>query len=332
MYERPRIQGVVYTDTMDGQHKTLDRNKYDQVFAMGFHLSAVYPIESKGYAGDALKQFIPDFGVPVKIICDGSNEQTKQETTFMEQVRKHHINIHTTKPNRHNQSKVEGVIRELRKNWFCTMQRKRVPRRLWDYGLMWVSEVRVRTSSDAADLKGRTPLEQITRDTVDISRYLDFSFYDWSWYHDNAALGLTKLGRWLGVAHKVGGLMSYWILTVNCTVIARTTVQRVTSLEMQLVHMKDRVQAFDEAIKAKIKDSDHTILEGGKTQPYNWTDHPFEEDPDFIEEFHDVISNNELKEANETFTTNFYDMNLNMELAIPQGDSLEPRLATSITK
>ena len=59
--------------------------------------------------------------------------------------------------------------------------------------------------------------------------------------------------------------MSYWILTVNCTVIARTTVQRVTSLEMQLVHMKDRAQAFDEAIKAKIKDSDHTILEGGKT-------------------------------------------------------------------
>ena len=31
----------------------------------------------------------------------------------MEQVRKHHIDIHTTKPNRHNQSKVEGVIREL---------------------------------------------------------------------------------------------------------------------------------------------------------------------------------------------------------------------------
>ena len=29
----------------------------------------------------------------------------------MEQVRKHHIDIHTTEPNRHNQSKVEGVIR-----------------------------------------------------------------------------------------------------------------------------------------------------------------------------------------------------------------------------
>ena len=245
----------------------------------------------------------------------------------MEQVRKHHIDVHTTEPNRHNQSKVEGIICELRKNWFCTMHRKRVPRRLWDYGLKWVSEVRVRTSSDAADLKGQTPLERITRDTVDISKYLDFGFYDWCWYHENAGLGPTKLGRWLGVAHKVGGHMSYWILTVNCTVIARMTVQRVASLEMQSTHMKERVQVFNEAIKAKIKDSEHTILEGGKTQPYNWTDHPFEEDPVLTKEFLEVVSNNELKEAADTFTPDVYDMYLNMELAIPQGDSLEPRLA-----
>ena len=246
---------------------------------------------------------------------------------FMEQVRKHHIDIHTTEPGRYNQSKVEGVIRELRKNWFRTMQRKRVPKRLWDYGLKWVSEVHVRTSSDAMDLRGRTPLEWITGDTVDISKYLDFGFYDWCWYHKNTGLGPTKLGRWLGVAHKVGGLMSYWVLTINCTVSARMTVQRVTSLEMQATHMKERTQAFDEATKAKIKDSKHTILEGGKKQPYDWNDHPFEEDPDFAEEFHEVISYNELEEADDAFTPDVYDTYLNMELAIPQGDSLEPRLA-----
>ena len=176
----------------------------------------------------------------------------------MEQVWKHHIDIHTTEPGRYNQSKVEGVIRELRKNWFRTMHRKRVPKRLWDYSLKWVSEVHVRTLSDATDLKGWTPLEWITGDTVDISEYLDFSFYDWCRYHENAGLGPTMLGRWLGVAHKVGGLMSYWVLTINCTVITRTTVQRVTSLEMQATHIKKRTQAFNEARKAKIKDSKHT--------------------------------------------------------------------------
>ena len=61
MYERPQIRGVVYTDTIDGQHKSLDGNKYAQVFVTDFHFSAVYPMESKGHAGDALKQFIADF-------------------------------------------------------------------------------------------------------------------------------------------------------------------------------------------------------------------------------------------------------------------------------
>ena len=68
-------------------------------FATDFHFSAVYPIESKGYAGDAVKQFIADFELPDKLICDGSKEQTRQGMTFMEQVRKHHIDIHTTEPN-----------------------------------------------------------------------------------------------------------------------------------------------------------------------------------------------------------------------------------------
>ena len=130
MYERPRILGVVYSNMMDGQHKSLDRNKYAQVFATDFHFSAVYLMEFKGHAGDALKQFIAYFRVPDKIIGDGSKEQTKRGATIMEQVRKHHINIHTTEPNQYNQSKVEGIIHELWKNWFCSMHPKRVPKRL----------------------------------------------------------------------------------------------------------------------------------------------------------------------------------------------------------
>ena len=40
-----------------------------------------------------------------------------------------------------------------------------------------------------------------------------------------------------------------------------------------------------------------------------------------------MISNNELKEADDAFTPDVYGMYLNMELAIPQWGSLEPRLA-----
>ena len=84
------------------------------------------------------------------------------------------------------------------------MVKKNVPRRLWDYGLRWVCEVQNRTANSARDLGGRCPLEKVTGKSVDISEYLDFGFYDWVWYKENAGLGETKLGRWLGVSHKVG--------------------------------------------------------------------------------------------------------------------------------
>ena len=97
MYKRPRLHGVVYTDTMHGHFKSLDGNKYAQIFATEDYFAAAYPMESKALAGDALKEFITDYGVPDKIIMDGAGEQTGKRSTFMEQVQKHHID-HVTEP------------------------------------------------------------------------------------------------------------------------------------------------------------------------------------------------------------------------------------------
>ena len=126
MYERPRLCGVVYTDTMHGHFKSLDGNKYAQIFATEDYFAAAYPMESKALAGDALKEFITDYSVPDKIIMDGAGEQTGKRSTFMEQVQKHHIDYHVMEPERYNQSRVEGVIREIRKKWFRVMTRKYV--------------------------------------------------------------------------------------------------------------------------------------------------------------------------------------------------------------
>ena len=109
------------------------------------YFAAAYPMESKALAGDALKEFITDYGVPDKIIMDGAGEQTGKRSTFMEQVRKHHNDYHVTEPERYNQSRVEGVIREIRKKWFRVMTKKYVPKWLWDYGLRWV--VKIKTNS-----------------------------------------------------------------------------------------------------------------------------------------------------------------------------------------
>ena len=64
MYDRPRLCGVVYTDTMHGHIKSLDGNKYAQIFATEEFFVAAYLMESKTLAGNALKEFITNNGVP----------------------------------------------------------------------------------------------------------------------------------------------------------------------------------------------------------------------------------------------------------------------------
>ena len=301
-----------------------------QVFVNNSFFAVSYPMGKKSSAGQALKQFIVEFGVPDRIVCDSSGEQTEKRTEFTATVRKHGIDLHLTEPDCHNQSKVEGVIWELRKRWFRVMLKQRVPNHLWDYGIRWVCENMQCTASNSGHLQGRTPLEQLTGDTPDISEHLDFSFYDWCWYNDNAGLGETKLGHWLGVSHHVGSLMSYWILTLKGHVISQMTVSRVTNLEKQQTDVKHRLEAFDSAITARFNDDAHVLVEGEEIQPQDWSE-PVD-DLDFLDEFHNVVSNPEVPEADQQFTLDvFDDRYLNMELALPHGDEATPQYA-KVTK
>ena len=184
-----------------------------------------------------------------------------------------------------------------------------------------------RTASSAGNLHDRTGLEKVTGETPEISEYVDFSFYDWCWYKENASMGEMKLGRWLGLSHQTGSLMSFWVLTPSCKVVSRTSVQRVTRLEMGEEATWKRTAAFDETIKLRLHDHAHTLEEDGKVEPFDWSTHPFSDDPDFQEEFNSITSNEEVKDDDDHFTPDTYDTYLNMELALPQGDSLEPRMA-----
>jgi hypothetical protein len=59
-------------------------------------------------------------------------------------------------------------------------------------------------------------------------------------------------GLWLGVLHRIGTLMSFWVLTSNGKVLLRTTtVQGMTQLEAQLEENKTRMQ---QAFTAQLSD------------------------------------------------------------------------------
>ena len=68
-------------------------------------------MDSKKKAGDALRLFCQEFGVPEKLTFDGSKEQTSKGTTFMKQIRRHDIDYHISEADLYNQNPVEGVIR-----------------------------------------------------------------------------------------------------------------------------------------------------------------------------------------------------------------------------
>ena len=75
-------------------------------------------------------------------------------------------------------------------------------------------------------------------------------------------------------------------------------------------------------------DSVHYIIDGGKNEPKDWATHLLDTDDDFQDEFNNVISHPEVKEADELFTPEVMgNTDVNMELDLPQGDTLEPRYA-----
>ena len=151
---------------------------------------------------------------------DVSKEQTMPGTDFMKKIHKYDIYYHISEPDRPNQNPAEGVIRELRRKWFQMMVQKRVPRKIWDYSYCHACKVMKHTASHSGRLNGHTPVEFVTGDIPNIAELLAFAFYDQCWYKENSGLGKTHIGKWLGVSHHIGPLMSYWILTTppaDCT-------------------------------------------------------------------------------------------------------------------
>ena len=58
----------------------------------------------------------------------------------MNQVRQHNIDYNISAADLHSQKPVEGVIQHLRRKWYIIIIKKRVPLKLLDYVLMWISD------------------------------------------------------------------------------------------------------------------------------------------------------------------------------------------------
>jgi hypothetical protein len=98
----------------------------------------------------------------------------------------------------------------------------------------------------------------VTGQTPDISEWIDFEFYDRVWFYDQKKMEMDdtgrKLARWLGVAHRVGSDLCYWLLLPSGKVIARTTVQHVTREDILNDDVRRQVEAFDSDVEERLDD------------------------------------------------------------------------------
>ena len=203
----------------------------------------VYPMASRKSAGVSLQEFANDVGVMNELSCDNAKEMLEDDTLFQKTVRFLRIKMRTNEPHTPRQNPVERLIGELRRRWRDTCRKSGIHIRLWDYALVWTAEIMSRTWNRTT---GRTGIEAVTGDTPDISEWIDFCINDRVWYWDTPGQEENPLpGRWLGISHRVGSALCYWVLTRSGNVISRTTVQHVTADDLRNSAILKRFETFD---------------------------------------------------------------------------------------
>ncbi len=191
-----------------------------------------------------------------------TTEQTGKNTEVLKAVRRFQIRLLPAEKGRGTTQnhRAETEIREVKTKWKTRMRENQVPALLWDYGLVYIAEVQLLLARGADQ---RPEIKKEKGQTIDILEWLDFHFYDRVWYWDQPKTDMTteqaQIGRWLGIAHRVGSDMTYWVLTESGRVIARSTVQHITISDMATDAIQDRVTLFDATLLARLSADNYNI-------------------------------------------------------------------------
>ena len=210
-------------------------------------------MNSESQTADSLQLFVQDVGIPASIHSDGAKAYTKGR--FQDIISRENIRYTCIEPYRHNENRAEISIREIKKRVRRIMQRMNMPLRLWCFATEYVVAIMNLTAADIYRLGGRTPYECVFGYTPDISEYIEFELYEPVWFYDKEHPYPDQpkmLGRWLGVAHKVGQAMCYYILKDNGEIVVRSTVSNVEADDIDQDSFKERLRLLDEGISLKI--------------------------------------------------------------------------------
>ena len=264
--------GEFYTDTFKAKVRSVRGYTCAQIYGNKFGYLKSYPMESNNQqdVGNTLSVLIQDVGIMQKLHTDNAPEMVGRRTPFFKRARKEEIDLTTIEPERPDENYGETLVRIAKLGAARQMAKKRVPMRLWCYAVEHYSNLHSLTVPGMYRNKGRTGNEMVYGSTPDISEYVEFQFYDYCFYWDTPQSFPNEkkhMGRWLGIAHRVGQSMVFWIMNDKGKVIARSTVIPLDPSDYDVDENKLRMEALDIAIKERIGDYRNAINEGVKDIP-----------------------------------------------------------------
>ena len=257
-----RLAGQWVIDYLESSIKSIRQNVGAFVITNGKYIYVLStPKQTDEYATRAMTMFSADVGVPTEVKSDLHTSFTGKHTQFQQFLRSKHIIMTNSESGRHGHTyKVDTAIRELRRRSRKKMISKNVPRRLWCLMLEWQARIMQLIPHGYNE---RTGYEMVTGKTPDISEYCDFDFYDLVWYWPNTTASHTdtnrQLARWVGVAHRIGSTMCYWLIPESGNLIANTSVQHVIRDDYMNPDIKQQIDRFNTNLANRLDDTNFTV-------------------------------------------------------------------------
>ena len=251
----PTLRGRFYTDQMFANTKSKRGHIGAQVFTNAKGYERFLPLAAKGDGHVCLTSFIQRDGIPKELVSDGAPAEHRGE--WGKVARHHRIHLLQTVPGSPWQNRAEHSIGQLKMAIRRAMRRTGSPKRLWCYCGEWVSSIRRLTAGNNPSLEGRTPEEDVSGSTPDISAYAMFDWYQPVWFHDPVPtfpFQKKMLGYFLGVEECSVDLMAFRILKSNGHVVTKKSVWALTPDEQKDLQVMADLAQLEADVKSKIGD------------------------------------------------------------------------------
>jgi hypothetical protein len=137
-------------------------------------------------------------GAPNKLFSD--NAKAQQSAKVKEILRNFAVADASSEPHYQNQNAAEREIQDVKKDMEMVMNLINTPYEWWPLCVEYIAMVKNHTAHSS--LKNRTLIEVRTGQTPDVSKLLQYCWWEPVYFLDEE--GTECLGRWAGVAEHVG--------------------------------------------------------------------------------------------------------------------------------